>query len=362
MKDIRIRELTRSDMKKIGDLLGTRAELNQERAEKRKQLLEWIAFCNPDAVGETTYFVAEDSEKLIGYIGRMPTEFVIKGKRQKGYFMHDLYVHPEYRKKGLGFFISMALYRKLEQNTDSFLCGLWPSPLNLKLQRQRGYHELHGDRFIKILSPRALLLVTKKESFVRMVDPILRIVLRLVDLILIRQNSLKVRVAEVERFDARFDELSQKVLRQTSNSPFKKSSYLNWKYIDRPYRRNTVLAAEQNGQILGFAVLAVRSQKGYPKGTILDLMSDPDDTKSTSSLCAAAINYFKKQKVYSIHSYLTDKRFAKVFKRFLFIKVFSSDTVLLANLEKCQEERENLTCIDNWHLSYGDSDGFMLRP
>ena len=360
--NIQIRGLTRSDIKKMSDLIRTRAELDREGAEKRVRLLEWIAFCNPEANGEATYFVAEDSEKLVGYVGRMPTEFVVNGKLERAYFMHDLYVHPEYREKGLGFFITMALYRKLEQSTDSFLCGLWPSPLNLEFLRRRGYHELHGDRYIKLLSSHSLLLVARSRFLVKLLDPFLKIILRIADSFSPRQNSAKVRVTEIERFDARFDKLVQRNLQQMAISPSKKSRYLNWKYIDRPFRRNTVLAADHDGQILGFVVLAVREQKGYRKGTILDLIADPKDTKAISSLCKAAIDYFKEQKVYSIHCYLTDKRFAKVFKRFLFIKVHSSDKFLLANVEKCRDGRENLTDINKWHVSYGDSDGFMLRP
>jgi GNAT superfamily N-acetyltransferase len=360
MENIKIRKLTISDMKQIGNLLQTREELNQDGAEKRKRLLEWLAFRNPFANGESTYFVAEDSERIVAHLGRMPTEFTINGRRQRGYFMHDLYVHPEYRKKGKGYFISMALYKAVEENTDSFCCGLWTSPLNLEIQRRRRYLELHADKYVKLLHPNSISQVLRKDTFAKLIYPFLKIVFLVIDAILLRIHSREMLVTEVKRFDSRFDDLNQKIVQKVGIASFKHSSYLNWKYVDRPFRRSTIFAAEEDGQILGFAVVSDGLKNGYRKGSVLEISADPDDARTISSLCREIIVHFKKRKVYSIHCYLTDKRFAKIFKRFLFIKDFSSDPVLLTNLEKCCEVRDYLIDINNWHLSYGDSDGPML--
>jgi GNAT superfamily N-acetyltransferase len=357
-----------SDMKKVFDLFRTREGYDEKKAGNRVQLLEWLAFKNQYADKLPTYFVAEEYGKIIGHLGRMPTEFIIKGRRQKGYFIHDLYIHPEYRKKGKGLFLAMALYRVAEENSDSFLCGMWSTPLNLEIQRRRGYYELHADKFVKLLDPsklldpRSKLKISKFKFLVNTVSPILKFILNLTDLILLKIPHQKVRISEIIRFDSRFDELTQRIYSKVGISVYKQSDFLNWKYIDRPFNRNKVFAVEDEYRnILGFVVLGPIAKENLFKAHILDIWANPEDSKTISALCKKAIEYFKEQKVYSINCFLTDKRFAKVFKKFLFLKDPSTDSVFLGNLEKCQEEKENLIDLNNWHLSYGDSDGDMLR-
>ena len=120
MNTIKIRPLEPADMVKMRHLVRTRHDLDDQGAQRRTQLMDWIAFYNPFANGETTYFVAEEDANLVAYLGRMPTEFIVGGKIQRAYFIHDLYVHKEYRKKGMGLFLSMALSEALEKDSKSF--------------------------------------------------------------------------------------------------------------------------------------------------------------------------------------------------------------------------------------------------
>lgn len=369
MKNVQIRHLMTSDMTAMYELIRTREGYNAKEAAKRARLLEWLAFKNPYADKLKTYFVAEKSGKIIGHLGRMPAEFIIKGRRQKAYFVHDLYVHPDYRKKGNGVFLTMALYKKAEENSDSFCCGLWSTPLNLQILRRRGYYELKADKYVKVLDPRKLLdprrkfKIPKLKFWINALYPILKFILNLTDLILLNVPNSKVRVLEIIRFDSRFDELIQRLFSKVDISIYKQSDFLNWKYIDRPFSRNKVFAVEDEYRnILGFVVLSSKAKKNHFKGHILDIWADPEDSRTISALCKKAIEYFIEQKVYSINCFLTDKRFARVFKKFLFLKDPFSDSIFLGNLEKCQREKKFLINNKNWHLSYGDSDGFMLRP
>ncbi len=96
-------------------------------------------------------------------------------------------------------------------------------------------------------------------------------------------------------------------------------------------------------------------------GTIITIMADPEDTKTIFSLCRAAIDFFKKKRVHYIECCLTDRKFIKVLNRLLFFKAHRREPLTLTNLSNL-EDRKSLTDIDNWHLTYGDSDSFMLEP
>lgn len=349
-------------MGKIAQLLQVRYDLDREYADKWTRSLEWCAFNNPYANGEPTYFIAEDDGNIVAHLARMPSKFIINGKLRKGYFIHHLYVHPKYTKKGMGLFLSMSLYNALEDSTESFCCSVWTAPINLEMLRRRGHYELWVDRYVKLLNPEEKLSkFLRQQSLVKLSSPIVRYFLFIADLILLKLIPSDIKISKVDRFDSRFDDLSQRLLSKIGVSTFKSSSYLNWKYIDRPFSKMEVFAAEEDGQIIGFLVVAPNVGKDYPEGAIVDIMADPDDKKTISALLKEAISYFKEKKVYSIQCCLTDKRFLRIIKRFLFVKAFVGEPVLLANLHKCKE-KDCLIDINNWHLTYGESDIFLLIP
>jgi len=299
MGNIIIRELKPDDMPKLFNLVVTREELDIDGAKKRIQLMEWCAFKNPYANNEPTYFVAEDNGDIVAHLGRMPTEFMINGKHQKGYFGHDLYVHPEYRKKGMGFFLSMSLYKAIEERSDSFLCFIWTSRLNLDMQRRRGYYELKAGCYLKILNPaETLRKLLKQETLVKVLSPFIKLFLDLIDFGLLRFISDHREIVAMDRFDVRFDNFYQPILSKIGMCSYKQSAYLNWKLVDRPSSNVILLAAQEEGQLRGVVVLARHLGKPYPEGMIVDILADPQDTSTVVALLRAAIIHLKRKECF----------------------------------------------------------------
>ena len=114
-------------------------------------------------------------------------------------------------------------------------------------------------------------------------------------------------------------------------------------------------------EIRGFVILAPNLEKNYPEGMIVDIIADPQDTRTIVSLIKASIDYFRRQRVFSIRCCFTDRRFIKILRRFLFLGLPKGQPVMLANLEKF-EQKEFLMDINNWHLTLSESDSLMLRP
>jgi GNAT superfamily N-acetyltransferase len=362
MKNFQIRCLKPDDMPKLASLLQTRDDLDSEGAAKRKKLIEWLAFKNPFAGQEPTYFIAEVDDLIVAHLGRMPTIFVINGRLEKGYYMHDLYVHPEYRKKGMGFFLTMSLYKTVEESSDSFCCLIWTSPLNLEFQRRRGYHELQAHAYVKILNPQDKIRKwLKPKMLIKPTIPVLKIFLAVLDLLFVRPIPVRAKILKIERFDEAYNDWRQNVIHKFGIQPFKADSYLNWKMIDRPFSRTEVFAAKENDQLKGFLILSSNNCNGIQEGIIVDLITDPNDEKTISDLIQKAVEYFYNQQMNSILCCFTDRRIIRLLKRFFFLKVPKGLPVMLGNLERFQE-KEYLTDINNWHLSLGDSDRMMLEP
>jgi hypothetical protein len=122
-----------------------------------------------------------------------------------------------------------------------------------------------------------------------------------------------------------------------------------------------IFAAEKDGEIRGFAVVCLSPyRKAYPLGIITDIMADPEDKEVMNALYKAAITFFRKKNVNNIICILSDDRFAKMLRKFLFVKK-NPRTVMLGNLEKCNVNEEDLKDMSNWHFTRGESDGFMLN-
>jgi GNAT superfamily N-acetyltransferase len=329
-------------------------------------MMEWLAFNNPHAeADDTTYFIAELEDEIIAFHGHMPVRFNFGNRQEKAFHLHDLYVHKEYRDQGMGFWIVLALAEAIENQTKSFMCLFGMNPINLVIQRRMGYFETQTSKWVKLLNPeKQLRRSLKLPVIVGAALPFSTMFLKIIDQFIwwMRPgNTSQSKVVSVDRFDQRFDQLQTRIQSKLGISTVKDSAYLNWKYIDRPFKREQVFAIEENQEIKGFVVLSVSPYlKKYPQGLIVDIAADPDDIKTIHSLCKKAISFFKtEKKVHKINCLLTDQRFIKVLRKYLFVEQ-PGKALMLGNLEFAEEYEDALKDMSNWHLTYGESDAYML--
>jgi GNAT superfamily N-acetyltransferase len=332
-----------------------------EDAEHRTRLLEWLAFHNPFAGGEATYYVAEEAGTILAFQGRMPVEFLINGARRKGYYVHDTYVHPDARTRGIGFPLIAALAETTEKESDSFFCLLGGTPLNLKIQRRMGYREIPpAPQYVKFLNPRRQIKrFLKVPLLVTLAAPLVRLGLSVLDFFLITLRSQGTSTQPIDRFDQRFDRLVASIAGTLGTSAYKSSAYLNWKYVDRPFRRDTILAVEDESGVKGFIILAM-TRGEMEGGVIMDIVADPGDRRTILQLCRGAVEFFRKRNAEFIRCVISDERFGRMLQKFLFVKSREGKALLLGNLERAPADQAVLTETNRWHMTLGESDAFML--
>ncbi len=204
MKNLDIRPLTQNDRPAMISLLATRDGATAASAEQRWTLLEWMAFHNPSARSEPTYYVAEYKGKIVAHLGRMPSDFAFCGSEVRGYFIHDLFVHPETRKMGLGFFVSIELYERANADSGSFCCLVWTTPLNLELQRKAGYLETSAAGLVRPLNANDFV---KHPLGRKVLNPVARVLSRSTARLLEGFGSAGIGSDIVRRCDGRFDAL-----------------------------------------------------------------------------------------------------------------------------------------------------------
>ncbi|MDH4070931.1 MAG: hypothetical protein OEV30_10965, partial [Ignavibacteria bacterium] len=164
------------------------------------------------------------------------------------------------------------------------------------------------------------------------------------------------------RCDERFDRLWEQVRQKLVICSSKSAAVLNWKYVDRPLARETIVTAEKDRSLAGFAVLTTSPEKREDKvGIIVDLLADPGDTATIAALCNASLRHFHSLGLGSARAVMSDPRFSAVFRRNLFLSTRNSRRVVMfGNLDRSPIPAEILTDTTQWTLTRGESDGYML--
>jgi hypothetical protein len=385
-----IRPLRPTDMDSFVELCSERAGLDRTAAEKRAQIVEWLAFHNPEPDGEPTYFAVDVGGRVMGHLGRMPTRFGIEGRPHQASYMHDLFVHPELQHGGRGFFLAMQMYRAAEQASPSFSVLAWTNEINLRIQRARHYEELWVDRYVKLLRAdgqidrlacriggkgpahggdgsggrdegddraRGVGVGTILNAGMNAGKPVAAGLLQLTDRVLNRAlGGRRRRIVRLDRFDERFDGLAERLLPRIGIAPIKTQAYLNWKHFDRPHLDAAAyLATDGSGDLLGFTVVSV-PRSGHHDAYVLELVADPDDTQTIIALALQAAEHSRTIGAYSLQCVVTDPRFARVLRQLLFVPREPREPLFRANSERYVHP-ELLGRLDSWHFSYGDSEG-----
>ena len=351
------------------ELCADREGLDRRAAEKRAELVEWIAFHNPEPDDNPTYFVVTLGDRVMGHLGRMPTRFSVDGRLHQASYFHDLFIHPELVQSGKGFFLSMKLYREAEKASPSFAAMIWTNDINIRLQRSRKYHEMWFDSYVKLLRVDGHIDRQARERLDARLDiPTLKMAgkaaaataLRFADGILgtalTRQLGPGGQVVQVDGPDERFDRFAEAMSNRMGIAPVKTCAYLVWKYFDRPQIDVACFTAlDDRGEIRGFTVVQIPDQV-EEQALIIELCADPEDSITVSRLIYRAVEHCRTAGFHSVGCVATDPRVQRHLQRFLFIPRPPKRPLFLGRHDTF-DRPAILTATANWHVSYGDSEG-----
>ena len=361
MDDVIIKKLQKADLDQIHKLHKSREELDESGAYYRTQKFDWLAFNNPSSGNQATYFAAWIDNKIVAYHGRMPTIFNIDGRKELGYFVHDLFVDPEYRKKGLGFWLAMSLAKEIENQSGSFICLFGMTPLNLMIHRRRNYLELDMPSYIRVLSPDPILKRYSQYSrFNFLLRPILSLYLSIYEFkVRTSRQSKQIKVTESDKFTPEMESLYESLQHNLGISTYKTREILNWKYVDGPKNDNLILVTHSQGKLTGYAVLNTSTNNmNLVTGMVLELIVSPNLKNEVRALMKGALKFFKKRNCDQVKCIMSHNHYHDILKEVGFIKR-PGTKLLIGNLEKV-DYQERLVVPENWHMTLGEADANML--
>lgn len=311
-------------------------------AEHVITLYEWRLRGRPSSGGIDTY-VAERKGRLLGAMNAVPTRLSGWGELFQAAWQQDSIVHPEARGRGVGSRLTSYAARR----APIALAKGTVEPM-YRLRKRAGFRDVPGDTFlVRPLRP----LPGGPESSLkrRVLFPVLWLAGRIS-----QRVPTRLETTEIERFDADFDRLADKLARRPGLRLYKPSGYLNWRYFTCPVRNYRVFATLREGEPSGAVVLRTDQDPGRD-AWIVDLILDETDRQTAHTLVNAALNELGGSGAPGVRTFATCPRL----RRLLLLRGFvpTSDTPHFTYHVVAKDESPPK---DPWCFFHGDADTELL--
>lgn len=178
-------------------------------------------------------------------------------------------------------------------------------------------------------------------------------------------GSEDLKVTRVDSFDDRIEEFWRRVSKDYAFIGERNKAYLNWRYCDPRAGKFTVNQVDEDGEILGYDVLAINNYRGdYPIGFVVDFLSLRERPDVAEAMVADAIEFFDEAMV-NIVNFLVVKGhpYELIFKRHGFLDS-RVKFYLFYNTVKLADEMNKLEnyAADDVLFSWGDHDSLPVNP
>ncbi len=254
-----------------------RRVFGHDAAEANRLRWEWQYVRNPMNRGRSPeIWVAREGPTVIGQFGTMPVRLQVAGGEIAASWGTDLLVAPERQRQGLG----EVLVRAWDHEAGATL-AVGQSPSSARLFARLRWPDVGPlPCLVKPLTRRAFRQPSWPVPINRFVSALTLPVVLTVS----RRRPLLAQVAPLRHFDASFTSLWERLRARFDFAVRRDADYLNWKYVEPPHIRYSIVALRRDDRTDGYAVYRhVRESRG--RATLLvDLLADPDDEAGVLTL------------------------------------------------------------------------------
>lgn len=170
-----------------------------------------------------------------------------------------------------------------------------------------------------------------------------------------------ISIERIFEFGEEFDDLWNLVRKKIKIAVIRDSTYLNWRYIQKPEENYIIFNIKKNKELKGYIVLKIAQKFGLKIGLIIDILADPTNILYVNCLINHVILYFQKMKtdlisviMYPNHVYLKSLKklgFIKVFKKLMPQKFY-----FVAKANNNEVIEKFIKNPKNWYITWGDTD------
>jgi GNAT superfamily N-acetyltransferase len=319
-----------------------------DAAEANRLRWEWQYRRNPNNPGGTpVIWLAREGTTVIGQYATMPVRLQVYGSELDASWGMDVMVAPERQRQGIG----EVLFRTWDRHVGASL-GLGLSDSSHRLFRKLRWPEPGPiPCLVKPLTRRALKRPQWPEPLNRLVSaatlPFVRIIAR--------SRPLRAEVSVIRRFSPEFTALWDRLAPRFDFAVRRDAAYLNWKFVEAPHVRYSIVALRRSGELQGYAVYRhVQEPRG--RVTILaDFLVDPDDESGLKTLARwldreAQAADSDKIRVFCLHA-----GYRRVLRRSGYFPV-KSTMEFTVKVNGVAVPQDFYSTTARWHVTLGDSD------
>jgi glycosyltransferase involved in cell wall biosynthesis/GNAT superfamily N-acetyltransferase len=238
----------------------------------------WLYRANPQGQAHTWLALEPERGEIVGFTSIFGRGFAVDGERVLGGVGLDAFVRPDHRRRGIAAMLHRASFESMTNGEVPirFMCGP-PVAANYNALLKVGSKKLGQVRYLHLpLSVPGLLrslhfdgVADRLESAVQLE----RIVHGIWKAVLASRRRVEARY--VERTTREFDRLWNDVSPSEGVMGLRDEAFVRWRYLENPVCTQQVVAVEERGRLLGWAVLELGPRGALIADSLLPL--DPDE-------------------------------------------------------------------------------------
>ena len=325
-----------------------RRVFGHDAADLNRLRWEWQYLHNPNnPASGPLIWVAREGTTVVGQYATMPVRLQVAGSEIDASWGMDVMIAPERQRQGLG----DVLFRWWDSHGGASL-GLGLSEASYRLfQKLRWPNVGPVPCLVKPLSRRAFRRPGWPMALNRLVSAITNPFIKIIS----RAKPLRAEIVPIRRFGEEFTILWKRLAPKFDFAVKRDAAYLNWKFIEPPHVRYTIVALKRGDDVHGFAVYRhVREARG--KVTLLvDFLADPDDDLGVKTLLRWIDREARSADSDKIRAFELHDGFRHIMKRSGYFQV-KSTMEFTAKINEVAVPAEFYKNTARWHVTLGDSD------
>jgi hypothetical protein len=319
-----------------------------DAAEANRLRWDWQHRRNPhNATGQPGIWVVREGPTVVGQYPTLPVRISLKGLEVDGAWGTTALVAPERDRQGL----DEALVRAWDRNTGAVLTMGPVGESRALLDRLRWPQAHVLPCLVKPLTRRAVRLPHWPVGLNRVISAVASPIVQIVA----RSRPLRAECEPIRRFDPSFNALWERLAPKFDLTVRRDASYLNWRYVEPPHVRYSIVALRRQGDLHGYAVYRHRHEPLGRVTMLVDFLVDPDDESGLKTLLRWVDRAARAEDADKVRCYAMHGVFRRVLRRNGYFNVKSTLEVS-AKINAVQVPRGFYDDTDGWHLTCGDSD------
>lgn len=319
-----------------------------DAAEAHRLRWDWQHRRNPhNAVGQPTIWVAREGPTVVGGYPTLPVRVSLKGLEIDGAWGGDAMIAPEREREGIG----EALVRTWDRNSGAVLALGLSDESRTMLNRLRWPESHVVPCLVKPLTRRAVRLPNLPMLANRLISALTLPVVQIVS----RSRPLRAECEPIRRFDSSFTTLWEHLAEKFDLTVRRDAPYLNWRYVEPPHVRYSIVALKRQGEVHGYAVYRHRHEPLGRVTMLVDFLADPDDVSGIKTLLRWVDRAARAEDADKVRCYVMNSTFRRILRRNGYFVVKSTLEVAV-KVNAVQVPKGFYEETARWHITYGDSD------